>query len=233
MSHFKRINKRTSKGTIAAFVLEPSRPDGTIVTSRKGSAHLKIEIEGKAAHSGAFIEDGISANDELAFKMTEIKKLADKEKGLTINFGLINGGVSNNIVSPHATGTIHCAFWNEEDFNIVYKKIKEIVSKSYIDGTKSVVSGGVGMLPMENNERNNDLYEIVQQAAKTLDLKVVGKPTKGASEAGFTSSVGVPTICGMGPVGGNWHTENEYLELDSYIPRLKLLAVSLLYGMRL
>ncbi|MBD1221237.1 M20 family metallopeptidase [Virgibacillus halodenitrificans] len=226
----KDVIKQRAESAIAAFVLEPGRPDGTIVTSRKGSAHLKIEIEGKAAHSGAFIEKGISANDELALKMIEIKKLVDHEKDLTINFGVIKGGVSNNIVSPHATATIHCAFWNTNDFNEVYNKIVGIVEHSFIKGTKSQVSGEIGMLPMENTEKNNELYEnIVLKAAKDLELNIVGAPTKGASEAGFTSSIGTPTICGMGPVGGNWHTENEYLEINSFLPRMKLLATSLLY----
>lgn len=215
-----------------AFVLEPGRPDGSIVTARKGSAHLKIEVEGKAAHSGAFIEDGISANDELANKMIEIKKLSNKDKDFTINFGIINGGISNNIVSPCAMTTIHCAFWKERDFYEAYKNIQKIVQNSYIEGTKATLTGNIGMLPMENNKKNIQLYEdVVLKAAKDLDIDIVGLPTKGASEAGFTSSIGVPTICGMGPVGGRWHTKKEYLELDSFLPRMKLLATSILYAM--
>lgn len=228
----KELIKERAKDAIAAFVLEPARPNGSIVTSRKGSAHLKIEIEGKAAHSGAFIEQGISANDELAKKMVAIKKLENPEKDLTINFGIIKGGISNNIVSPHASATIHCAFWKEEDYKELYQEIERIVDHSYIEGTKSQLSGGIGMLPMENNYNNNELYEkVVLEAASDLDLDIVGLPTKGASEAGFISAVGIPTICGMGPVGGNWHTKNEYLELESFLPRMKLLGASILYCM--
>lgn len=229
----KGIIAEKSKDALAVFVLEPARPDGSIVTSRKGSAHLKIEVEGKAAHSGAFIEQGISANDELANKMIAIKKLVDTDKDLTLNFGLIEGGLSNNIVSPSAMGTIHCAFWEVEDFEAVYEKINEVVKHSFIPGTKSTLSGGTGMLPMEKNLKNRELYEqVVLKAAKDLNQDIIGLPTKGASEAGFTSAQGVPTICAMGPTGGKWHTEDEYLELDSFMPRLKLLGTSILYAMR-
>lgn len=228
----RTLIEERAKDASAVFVLEPGRPDGSIVTARKGSAHLKIEITGKAAHSGAFIKDGISANDELAKKMLNIKKLADKEKDLTINFGIIKGGISNNIVSPHAIATIHCAFWKEEHFNILYENIQKIVDYSYVEGTKSTLSGKIGMLPMEYNEENRYLYNnIVLKAAKDLNLNIFGLPTKGASEAGFSSSMGIPTICGMGPVGGNWHTEEEYLDLSSFLPRLKLLGTSILYAM--
>jgi len=229
----KDIIAETSRDALAVFVLEPARPDGSIVISRKGSAHLKINIKGKAAHSGAFIEDGISANDELAQKMIAIKKLSDTQKDLTLNFGLIEGGVSNNIVSPHASATIHLAFWNIQDYEDVYKEIEAIVNHAYIKGTESELSGNLGMLPMENNEQNMELYEqIVLKAAADLNQKIIGLPTKGASEAGFTSAEGVPTICGMGPVGGNWHTLEEYLDLNSFLPRLKLFGTSILYSMK-
>lgn len=224
--------EQRAKDASVVFVLEPGRPDGSIVTARKGSAHLKIEIEGKAAHSGAFIKDGISANDELAQKMIAIKKLANEDIDLTINFGVIEGGISNNIVAPHATATIHCAFWKEEHFNTLFKDIQKVVDFSYVEGTTSTLSGKIGMLPMESNEKNTKLYEqVVLKAANDLNLDIFGLPTKGASEAGFTASLGIPTICGMGPVGGNWHTEKEYLVLDTFTPRLKLFGASVLYAM--
>jgi glutamate carboxypeptidase len=225
----KRIIKKYANGVSAVFNLEPSRPDGTIVTSRKGSAHLKINIKGKAAHSGAFIEDGISANDELARKMIEIKNLSDPQKGLTINFGIIEGGTGNNIVSPTAKCSIHCSFWKTDDFNKLYKDIHKVVNRSYIEGTESSLTGEIGMYPMEENEENEKIYKVILDAAKILEQDdVVGKKTNGAADSGFTSSLGIPTICGMGPVGGNWHRRDEYLEIDSYLPRLKLLTTAIL-----
>lgn len=228
----KEVIRERAKDALAVFNLEAARPDGSIVTSRKGSAHMKIEIEGKAAHAGAFIENGISANDELALKMIKIKLLMNKEKGTTVNFGKIEGGISNNVVSPHATATIHSTFWSEEDFNELYTQIKEIVETSYITGTKSKLTGGVGILPMEKNEGVSKMYEIVKKAAASLNLKITEQRTKGSADAGFTASLGIPTICGMGPVGGNWHAVDEYMELDTFIPRTKLLANSILLFVR-
>ena len=224
----KNVIKQCAKDAVAVFNLEPARPDGTIVTSRKGSAHLEIEIKGRAAHSGAFIKDGISANDELAVKMVEIKKLSHVENGVTINFGTIKGGVGNNIVSPIANASIHCSFWKINDFHKLYQNIKKIVDHSYIEGTQGTLSGEIGMYPMEENENNQKLYNIVQEAAKTLNLNIIGKTTMGAADSGLTSSMDIPTICGMGPVGGNWHRGDEYMKLDTYLPRLKLFATSLL-----
>jgi glutamate carboxypeptidase len=228
----RNVIEERAKDALAVFNLEPGRPDGSVVTSRKGSAHLRIDIEGKASHAGAFIEKGVSANDELALKMIEIKKLMNLEKGTTVNFGKIGGGVSNNMVSPSAYATIHSSFWLEADFNELYQQIRDIVETPYIEGTRSVLTGGIGILPMEKHEGVAKLFNIVEKAAAGLHIPITEQQTKGAADAGFTASLGIPTICGMGPVGGNWHADNEYTELDTFIPRTKLLAHSILLFVR-
>ena len=40
--------------------------------------------------------------------------------------------------------------------------------------------------------------------------------------------MGVPTLDGLGPIGGLDHAPGEYLELDSIVPRVTLLAALLL-----
>ncbi|PIC98603.1 M20 family metallopeptidase [Sporosarcina sp. P29] len=224
----RAVIEERAKDALAVFNLEAGRPDGSVVTARKGSAHLKIEVEGKASHSGAFIENGISANDELAWKMIKIKELMKNDKDVTVNIGIIKGGVSNNMVSPHATATVHSGFWKTEDFDELYKGIEEIVNTSYIPGTKSTLSGGVSILPMEYNDGIAHLYEIVEKSAQEMSLPITEQKTKGAADAGFASSIGIPTICAMGPVGGNWHAVDEYMELDTFLPRMELLMRSVL-----
>lgn len=44
----------------------------------------------------------------------------------------------------------------------------------------------------------------------------------GAADANYASAVGASALDGFGIVGGNIHTENEYAELNSIIPRLYL-----------
>ncbi|WP_432357058.1 M20 family metallopeptidase [Sporosarcina sp. UB5] len=224
----RSIIEERAANALAVFNLEPGRPDGSVVTARKGSAHLRIDVEGKAAHSGAFIENGISANDELARKMIEIKKLMDIEKGITVNFGKIQGGIGNNVVSPSASATIHLAFWTIDQYEQTVEKIRKIVDHSYIEGSKSTLSGGIGMLPMEKHSGVEKLFRVVQRAGTELGIPVTEQRTKGAADAGFTASLGIPTICGIGPVGGNWHGIDEYMELDSFESRTLLLVHSII-----
>lgn len=224
----RSIIEERAANALAVFNLEPGRPDGSVVTARKGSAHLRIDVEGKAAHSGAFIENGISANDELARKMIEIKKLMDIENGITINFGKIQGGIGNNVVSPSASATIHLAFWTVDQYKQTVENIRKIVDHSYVNGSKSTLSGDIGMLPMEKHDGVENLFNVVKRAGSELGITVTEQRTKGAADAGFTASLGIPTICGMGPVGGNWHGIDEYMELDTFESRTQLLVHSIL-----
>lgn len=227
----KMIEER-AKDAIAVFNLEPGRPDGSVVTARRGSAHLTFHIQGRAAHAGVNIEQGISAIEELGHKIISLQELTDFDKGITVNVGVVEGGVNTNVVAPEASGKIHIGFWTIDDFNYVYNKIKTIFETSYVQGTKSELKGGISFLPMEKNDGVQKLYRIVQRAASGLDLIISEQHTNGASDAGFPSSLGIPTICGMGPVGGNWHSENEYMEVNTFLPRIKLLAHSMVLASR-
>ncbi len=82
------------------FNSEPGRPNGNVVTGRKGGVFIEMNIQGKAAHSGANFADGISAISELAHKVIELDKLTDVGAGVTVNVGLVSGGMSVNTSAP-------------------------------------------------------------------------------------------------------------------------------------
>ena len=65
-------------------------------------------------------------------------------------------------------------------------------------------------------------------AAALAGLKVGGEFSGGCADSGFAAAVGTPTICATGPVGGNAHRPDEYLELDSLVPRAQAMAIAIL-----
>ena len=68
------------------------------------------------------------------------------------------------------------------------------------------------------------LVELAQRAAEELGFSVRDAATGGASDANLTAAVGVPTLDGLGPIGGLDHSPDEYLEVDSIVPRTAMLA---------
>src|SRR6201998_1617785 len=105
------------------FNSEPGRVSGNVVTGRKGGVFMSFRITGKAAHSGGNFEAGISAIEELARKIQAIHELTDLDRGVTLHWGLVNGGQSVNTVAPWAEGQIDLRYVHPGDREDVMAKI--------------------------------------------------------------------------------------------------------------
>jgi glutamate carboxypeptidase len=82
--------------------------------------------------------------------------------------------------------------------------------------------------PMEKTRQTAQLAEAAVALAGRLGFELRDAATGGASDANTTSGMGVPTLDGLGPVGGADHAPTEYVEIDSIVPRVTLLAALLL-----
>ena len=94
--------ERAAAGVAAALVAEPCLPGGGFKTARKGLGKFHIRVKGIAAHAGTNPGDGASAIDELARLVLHLNELADKERGISINVGLVEGGTRMNVVAADA-----------------------------------------------------------------------------------------------------------------------------------
>jgi glutamate carboxypeptidase len=77
---------------------------------------------------------------------------------------------------------------------------------------------------MEKSEAGARLAELAIGVAKDLGFELRDAATGGASDANTTSAAGVPTLDGLGPVGGDDHGPREWIDLTSVVPRISLLA---------
>jgi glutamate carboxypeptidase len=210
------------------FNSEPGRPNGGVVTGRKGGVFMAVEIEGRAAHSGGNFESGISAIGELAQKVTAIHALTDLKRGITLNVGLVSGGQSVNTVAPHAQLQIDLRYVEPADREEVMGKIHEIVARSYVPGTRAALTIRGEFLPLTQSPAAARVFEMYRGAAAESGLAVTGEFTGGCADSGFTAAVGAPTLCAVGPVGGKAHSPEEYLEVASLVPRAQALARAIL-----
>jgi glutamate carboxypeptidase len=53
---------------------------------------------------------------------------------------------------------------------------------------------------------------------------VHGVAVGGGSDGNFTAAIGVPTLDGMGAVGGGAHADHEYVLVDTMVDRVRLTA---------
>lgn len=221
--HSRELIEKHAANKKYCLVLEPARKNGAIVSARRGKGNFTLEVKGKAAHSGIEPERGRSAIEELAYKIIELHDITDEEEGINVNVGLIEGGTSANTISDHAVAQVDVRFRTQEQAVEIEQKLTEIMSNTEVDGTKINFEGEINRPPMEKNEQTEKLLRIIKQVGDELQIFIKDTETGGASDASFPSALGVPTVDGLGPIGGNPHRKDEYLELSSFIPRTLLL----------
>jgi len=212
----------------AVFNSEPGRPTGAVVTGRKGGVFMRCEITGKAAHSGGNFEQGISAIEELARKIVALHALTDIPRGITLNVGLVSGGQTVNTVAPSATCEIDLRYITPPDRAAAMDKIEKIVATANVPGTSATLEIKGDFLPLVQSPDSKRLFQHYVVCAKDVGLEVKGEFTGGCADSGFAAGVGATTLCGTGPIGGKAHTPEEYLEVDSMVPRAQALALAVM-----
>jgi glutamate carboxypeptidase len=217
----------TARAARAVFNAEPGRPSGNVVTGRKGGIFMRLEVLGKAAHSGGNFTEGISAIGELAHKIVALHALTDLERGITVNVGLISGGQSVNTTAPQAEAQIDLRYVAPNDRAGAMAAIERIVAQTTVPGASAALEIKGEFLPLVQDEASQALFETYAGAMQDIGVPVEGEFTGGCADSGFTAAVGCPTLCATGPVGGKAHTPDEYLEVGSMVPRAKGLALAI------
>lgn len=215
-----------ARGARAAFNAEPGRVSGNVVTERKGGANFRLQVTGRAAHAGMNHADGASAIETLARKIQALHALTDYGAGITTNVGLVAGGLSSNTVAPQAEARLDVRFCTLHQREQLFSRILDVVRAPGVPGTEARCEQTSEFLPLEPRW-SAELMARYQAGAAQVGFGVEGEFTGGCSDAGFTASLGIPTLCGVGPVGAKAHTDAEYCCLDTLVPRAQALAATI------
>jgi glutamate carboxypeptidase len=212
----------------ACLVLECARANGDIVSARKGILDTRIAVHGRAAHAGVEPEKGRSAILEAARVIRDLHALNGRWDGVTVNVGKIAGGTRPNVVAERCDLEVDVRSTTADGLREVEVAVREVALANEVPDTTIDVDVRVSWLPMEKLERSGRLVDHAKSIAARLGFDINDTATGGASDANTTSGMGVPSIDGLGPIGGNDHAPAEYLEVDSIVPRTTLLAGLLL-----
>ena len=210
------------------LVLECARANGDIVSSRKGILDARITIHGRAAHSGVEPEKGRSAVLAAAELVTRLHALNGRWDGVTVNVGVIAGGTRPNVVAERCSLEVDVRAVRRSELEAAEAELRSLLETLSVPDTTAEVAPMARWWPMEKLERSGRLVEHAQAIARRLGFEVNDAATGGASDANTTAGMGVPSIDGLGPIGGMDHSSAEYLEVASIVPRTALLAGVLL-----
>ncbi|HMB99105.1 MAG TPA: M20 family metallopeptidase [Balneolaceae bacterium] len=212
-----------AKAVNRTYVLEPSLDDdGKLKTRRKGTGHYDIIVSGKASHAGIEPEKGKSAIHELSHVIQHLFELNDPEKGISVNVGTIEGGISTNVIAASSKASVDVRVAKMKDAKAIDQKIRSL--KQTISGTQLQVAGEIGRPPLVQNQRNRELWKSAKKLGELIGLDLKQGMSGGGSDGNFTS-LHTATLDGLGAVGEGAHSSHEKIYFRETIERAALFTM--------
>lgn len=215
------ITEDLARSAEAVFVLEPAQ-GLAYKTSRKGVGHYRIDVKGVGSHSGVDFEKGHSAIRELARLVETISDLTDPGQNRTVNCGVIGGGTRSNVVAEHAFCEVDVRITTPSDAAHIDTLLRSLAPTD--PACSLTITGGINRPPMERSPGIVCLFRHAQSLASQLGFTLEESTTGGGSDGNFASALGIPTLDGMGAVGGGAHASNEHVEIGHLAVRTALMA---------
>jgi|SRR3989344_1783812 len=212
---YKKVLKRYYKMAKFALILEGVGENYELCSRRRGIAILNIKTIGKAGHSGRFSQIYPNALVELSYQVLKIVSLSNKNLGLTINLGKMNGGMAVNTVAEYAEATLDIRFKEQSQFKEVERKIYKLIKnkKQKLSKVKIEIEN---IFPAMIENKNTIIFkQIIKDAFTNLNKSPKFLNRESASDGNILSSLGVGSIDGLGTFGYDIHTNKERVLKES------------------
>ncbi len=201
----------------AVLVLEPSADGGLLKTGRKGVGTFEVTVHGRAAHAGLEPEKGINALIEASHQVLTISEFGDPSAGTTVTPTVAAAGTAENTVpaEAHVKVDVRIESAGERDrVEALMAALTPVDSQATIS-----VTGGIGRPPMPESASAT-----LMPVAQLVMPGITGVPVGGGSDGNFTAALGVPTLDGLGAVGGGAHADTEHIVVAAMPERARLVA---------
>ncbi len=218
--------RRLARLADRALIMEPSMGlSGNLKTARKGVGRFVITAKGRAAHAGLDPQAGASAILELSHVIQSLFELNDYDRGVSVNVGMIDGGIRANVVAPESKAIVDVRVLHQDDAERVQEYILNL--KPTVPDVRLEIEGRIGRPPMEKTTANRALWAVMQDIAAHMDI-TLGEDTAGGGSDGNTTSLYTATLDGLGAVGDGAHAEHEFIYINKLAERGTLLTLMLL-----
>ncbi|MFC9251619.1 M20 family metallopeptidase [Amycolatopsis thailandensis] len=202
-------------GTVLVF--EGAADGGGLKIGRKGCGTFEVVITGRASHAGLEPEAGVNALTEAAHQVLAIAALDRPGAGTSVTPTVASAGTASNVVPASATVVVDVRVESTEEKERVEAGFAALTPR--LQGAEIEVRGGIHRPPMPESAAR-DLFAV----AERLLPGVAGVAVGGGSDGNLTAAIGVPTLDGLGAVGGGAHADHEYLLVGSMEERADLVT---------
>ena len=204
--------------------LEPGDAPDKLTVWRKSSTVVTIDVTGRAAHAGVAPQDGRNAAVELLHQLQGYDKFPHTGDQTTVNLTLLSAGTRNNIIPDHATATFSVRARTAAAADAVLAQLEATAKTIAVPGTTVTIGHEPAFPPLAENPATAALAARAAKLYAVTGRTIGTGGNGGASESAMAAARGVPALDGLGPIGGGFHSDGEFVELASVTPRLYLLA---------
>jgi len=217
----RALIEREATGARAVLVTEASADGGALKIARKGTSMYEVRVTGRAAHAGLDPERGVNATLELARLALVVAALGDAALGTTVTPTVIGAGTTLNTVPASGSFAVDvraCTIAEQQRVDAAMRALTPMLPGALLE-----IDGGPNRPPLEATE-SSTLFDRANSVAARLGMEaLVGVAVGGASDGNFTAGIGVPTLDGLGAVGGGAHAADEHVVVAEIAPRTALL----------
>ncbi len=208
-------------GFDAVLCMECGREDGSIVSARKGARWFRIHASGRSAHAGVDPDSGRNAVEALCNEAVRLMELHHAREDLTFQVTELVGTNGINTVPDDAflSGDLRAA--TSDDLDWAMSQVRAWGAYEGVSFRKHDLGGPP---PLERTPAVAELARVAMALGVELGHEFGETATGGVSDGSWTAWRGIPTLDGLGPVGGLDHTPAEYVELASFAPRCGVIA---------
>ena len=216
-----------AQNKLAALTYEPALPDGTLAGARGGSGNFSIIFSGLSAHAGRNPDDGRNAVLAAADLALRLKRLS--REGLSVNPAKIEGGGLNNVVPDHAILRVNFRPRTPEIVTQTEADLRRIIADIEREHeVRAHLHGSFGRPPKPIDGGAAKLFGLVKQCGTALGLSISWRSSGGVCDGNNIAACGVPVVDTMGVRGGNIHSKDEFLIVESLTERAQLSALTIM-----
>ncbi len=211
------------------LVYEPAYADGGLASERKGSGNFDIVVRGRAAHAGRNPEDGRNAIAAAAALATELHGINGRREGLTLNVGYVHGGGPLNIVPERCVLKFNVRTSRHDDEAWLLDAVQKLIDiAAKPEGYALELRGGFTRPPKPVSAGTARLQQLLSSCGEGLGLQLQFRPTGGCCDGNNLAAQGLANVDNLGVVGGEIHSDREWMRVSSLAERGKLSAALLL-----
>ena len=198
-----------------------------VVTKAVGSRRYRVTVKTEGGHSYARFgaPNAIAQLSRLIARLYEVR-VPDIGR-TTYNVGTISGGTSVNTIAQNAEILFEFRSDEREGLAIMQANFDAIVGEFRASGVQ-IQTEVVGDRPCGLDVDNSALARRAAEAVRAHYGFEVGFGV-GSTDCNIPLSMGIPAICPGCVLGAGAHTREEYVEIDSLLPGLKVAAQLILH----